>query len=189
MAGRGRVKAVIDFRDVDKGWKRMQQLARQAEGSTVKVGVLAGTPKELRENEPTGITNVQLAAIHEYGSPARNIPERSFLRATVDANRGAYNGLIAQMTGLIFDGKLTVGRALSLLGLKVVADVRARIRKGISPALADSTLRRKLAKGGPGRGKRNRGKSVPLIDTGQLINSITHVVELKSGKRTKGGGP
>jgi hypothetical protein len=176
----------MDFRDVDKGWQRMRKVAQQAEGSSVKVGVLEGE-KDARVNEPTGITNTQLAAIHEYGSPARNIPERSFLRATLDANRDAYNAFIAQLVSHIFAGKLSVARALGMVGLKVVADIRARIRKGIAPPLADSTLWRKVAKGRKGRGKRNRGKSVPLIDTGQLINSITHAVVL--GRRTpKGGG-
>jgi hypothetical protein len=186
MAGRGRVKAVMDFRDIDRGWGRMQKLAQQAEGSSVKVGVLEGE-KEARQNEPSGITNTQLAAIHEYGSPARNIPERSFLRATLDANRQAYNALISQLVGLIFDGKLTVPRALGMLGLKVVADIRARIRKGIAPPLSPRTLRLKLLKGGAGRGRRNRGKSVPLIDTGQLINSITHLVVMGRRGKARGG--
>lgn len=53
--------------------------ALKAKPPIVKIGVLGGAraPTHGQKNAPSNST---IAAVHEFGSPARNIPQRSFLR-------------------------------------------------------------------------------------------------------------
>lgn len=120
----------------------------------------------LRENEKTPLTIAEIATVHEFGAPEAGIPERSMLRANDFKNRKLYRQLINTMTKQIFKGDLKPLQVLELLGLKIVTDVKNRIREGIKPDLKPATIKRK-------------GSSKPLIDTGQLINSVSHQVKKK----------
>ena len=64
---------------------------------------------------------------------------------------------------------MTLPRALGLLGARMSADMKMTIKNRIPPPLQPETIRRK-------------GSDVPLIDTGQLINSITWAVLTKGEK-------
>lgn len=91
------------------------------------------------------------------------IPERSFIRATIDEKRGDIARLFERAAKGAIDGKINLKTGLGLIGEKTVAWIKGRIRKGISPPLAASTIARK-------------GSSKPLIDEGQLIGSLTYAV-------------
>lgn len=140
-------------------WQRMQK-AFKRRGGRVLVGV-QGRDATLNRD---GLTNVALATIHEFGLPDVGIPERSFIRATIDANQAKYFRFVQKLSGKVILGEMTEERALNLLGLLVVSDIQARIEAGISPELKPATIARK-------------GSSKPLIDSGILKNSITHEVE------------
>lgn len=145
---------------VDHGWDAIVKAvkAAKAQNSYVKVGILGDDPKSTRA-EGT-LSNVEIGAVHEFGSPAANIPERSFLRSTVDAHKEAYNQHIEDAARDVVHGKYTVEQTLNRLGARAAADVKATIRKGIPPPLQPETVARK-------------GSTKPLVDTGQLISSIT----------------
>lgn len=143
------------------GLERIRKLAAELKAKpVVRVGVLGdgGNDDEL--------TNAELAAIHEYGAPRANIPERSFLRATADAKRQEWLALMERGLRLAVAGRLSVKAALGLVGEQAVADIRTRIRAHIPPPLAPRTVARK-------------GSSVPLVDTGRLLMSIAY--EVKEG--------
>ncbi len=148
--------------DVDKGYKKIRAFAG-ASGS-VKVGV-PDTP-----HQPSGIPTDEIAKKHEFGDG--NVPQRSFLRAWVDANESRITSkartslLWALETGAPFN------EALGLLGQWSVWGVRAFINKKIPPPLAKATLAR----------KKGEFRKIPLIDTAQLWNSITAEVEGKQGQ-------
>ncbi|QXF35240.1 hypothetical protein CE143_20230 [Photorhabdus luminescens] len=91
------------------------------------------------------------------------IPERSFLRSTFNEKKGDYAKDLTKgiQSELLNDGDLV--KAFEKLGEKVVGDVKAKILSGVEPALSPKTIRRK-------------GSSKPLIDTGQLLQSITYEV-------------
>lgn len=172
-------QATFRLKDSGKEWQRLRALSKQARDSSVRVGVLG----DEKPREEGGLSNVQVATIHEFG--AGRIPERSFIRATFDAQRQAYFTLAARLAGALYDGKTTVEKALGLMGMKMVADIRAHIRAGIAPPLAESTLRRRRAKGRVGA----KGEPVALIDTSQLINSITYALDVpKLGAGPKAEG-
>jgi hypothetical protein len=101
----------------------------------------------------------------EFGT--KTIPERSFIRATADAIHEEIREYIAELVGQIYDGTMTVEVALDRVALKVIAKTKDRIRHGIDPPLALSTVARK-------------GSTTPLIDTGQLLNGQTFVRIMKS---------
>lgn len=151
------------FTDRDLGYKAIRARWLKGGRPVVEVGILG----ENREREDGVFGNVELGATHEFGGG--NAPERSFLRATVDERVNAYRRFLGRIGRQYVDGKMTLARGLGLLGLKVVADVRKRITDGISPPLEDATKKRKEVGGKAG--------DTPLVDTGQLINSIAHRVK------------
>ena len=146
------------------------------------------------------INNATIAYINDNGSPAMNIPQRSFMRPGMSdckekiANR-MKNGAIKALRG---DLNASYA-AFTYCGMAAQNAIRKRITDGIPPPLADRTLRERV--------KANRGKkgalieinsraagnepsvefSKPLIVTGQLRNSITYVIKNKvSGTETEG---
>lgn len=59
----------LDKKDLEKLLKALKKIPK------LKVGVLGGNAK-----------NATIGAVHEFGSPARNIPQRSFLRIPIAEN-------------------------------------------------------------------------------------------------------
>jgi hypothetical protein len=106
-----------------------------------------------------GMTVAQIGAIHEFGSQDGRIPERSFMRSSVDASGSELERIIEKLVGKITDGKMQTTQALGVVGEFVKGKMISRINSGIPPANAPATIARK-------------GSSQPLIDTGQMKNSI-----------------
>lgn len=158
------VKGSLRIRDRDKGFKRLQRLLNSqglGKGPHVLVGILQGTTGR----SGGAIDNVGIGTAHEFGL---NVPERSFIRATIDKQQGEHRRLVRRLADRVVTGKITQRQALEGFGLKVVSDIKATIVAKIPPKLTDETLFRKRTAGNP--------KQTPLIDTGQLINSISHKV-------------
>lgn len=129
---------------------------------TVNVGIPEGAGTE--EN---GTSVAMVAAVHEYGSPSQGIPERPFLRVTVDRNREKYVRLNRINLVKVVRGELSVEDALGQLGAMAAGDVQETIRRGDFAPLKPATIKRK-------------GSSAPLIDEGQMIQSIHWVLGDKS---------
>lgn len=149
----------------DKGAaKLLERACELAKGATVRVGVLDDATKNVEPGDaPSKLSLLEVAAQHEFGAPAAGIPQRSFIRATVDEKRADIGRLQLALAKQVLAGKLTPDQALEQMGAKVAAWCQTRIAEGISPALQPETVRRK-------------GSSTPLIDTGQLRSSITYRV-------------
>lgn len=141
-------------RDPRKAIAKLEKIAKemQSEGQ-VRVGLPSGS-----NAYPDGTSVIMVGAVHEFGSPSRNIPERSYLRSTLMENRRKYKLFLADLGKKIATGAIDSMKALKLLGLKVEADVKDTLTDLKVPAL-----------------KTRDGN--PLIDTGHLRQSITHVVE------------
>lgn len=177
----------------DEIWKRIQRAmllnSKAAQESHVKVGIIA--QKGGDESREGGITMIHLAAIHEFGSPAAGIPQRSFMRSTFARNEVHQEmvKLCGQLATKVIHG-MPLSRALGLLGAWGSAKMKDTIKqrltesdKGEPQANAPRTIARK-------------GSDLPLVDTGRLINAITWLVSLgysrdSSGRFTggaRGGG-
>lgn len=105
-------------------------------------------------NESAAGQNLPRTEAHEI-----SVPERSYIRATVDANLEKIKALKRNLAAKVLDGSTGLREALDTIGLFVKGLIQARISSGIPPALKPSTIARK-------------GSSVPLINTGQLRASI-----------------
>lgn len=155
----------IKVRTHMNAWEELKERNAKAKGAQVRVGVFSG-----EKHEGSALSLVELAAIHEFGSPAANIPERSFIRRTLDAKHDEIQKLLKQSAKAVVHGKTSLGRALNILGQWAVREIKRTITRGpgIPPPLKPATIARKTVNGK--RGER------PLVDTGQLKNAITHVV-------------
>ena len=148
----------VRIRDKDRGYKRLLRRLRDSTGRrVVNVGIMG---KEAAAPRDGGVTNVQVATFHEFGI---GVPERSFIRAGVDENRRQIAVLQTRLAKGVVQGKLTQTKALEILGLDVRGKMQRKIESNIPPRLKQATIDRK-------------GSSVALIDTGQLVNSITFEV-------------
>lgn len=146
-------KKVEIKRSPKKAIKILSKIAKQmSEPGTVKVGLPKGS-----NNYPDGTSVILVGTVQEFGSPTRNIPERSYLRSTMFENRLEYKRFLSKLGKQIVTGKLEAVKALNILGLKVSTDVKEKITEIKTPAL-----------------KNREGN--PLIDTGHLRQSITYVV-------------
>lgn len=152
--------------DTDRGAgdlvKRLRALAKSTR--RVKVGILSDAPKKAREDGAGRYSLLEVAIVHEFGAPAANIPQRSFIRATIDERAADIARLQLVVAQRVAMGEITEEQGLSQIGAKVAGWIKVRIADGIAPPLAESTVAKKKS-------------SKPLIDTGQLRSSITHAVE------------
>lgn len=143
--------------------QRIRGLVQDLKAGTsyVKAGVVGNAAGQRSEG---GLTNALLAAYQEFGT--ERIPARSFINQPFDKNKGKYKRALYELLPKVLEGKMAVKRALGLIGTVAAKDMRQAIRDGIPPPNAEATIERK-------------GSSTPLIDTGQLLRSISHLVVLK----------
>lgn len=147
--------------DRDRGYRRILRNLRRLSGvdAAVFVGIRAGVAPAA-----DGTSMALIAAVNEFGSSDGHVPERSFLRSTIDENRPAYMKLLERATGRAVDkGRGAMKRELGLVGARVAADVQRKIVALKDPANAPSTIAAK-------------GSSNPLVDLGRLRQSISFEV-------------
>ena len=168
------IKRDIDFRAFDDLRKRIE-----AGKHVVRVGVPSGT------TETDGTPVALIAAVHEFGSPERGIPERPFLRTAIQANKGKYVQLNRKNLVAVLNKTMTVEQALGQLGEIAKGDVQANISNGKFQPLAESTIKARQGKRSKGYSQKINKKAAasggpvdkPLIDTGQLRQSIAWEIE------------
>ena len=102
------------------------------------------------------------------GGHTITIPARPFMRSTVEAQKDAWAKAFADAFVAKAHERDAVVRGLNLLGRKMQDDIVATIKSNLAPDNAESTKRRKNAKGA--------GKGT-LIDKGHLLKSISYEVE------------
>ena len=144
----------------------MDGLTSALNGSHVLVGFPQGDPKAQRA-EGT-MSNASLAAVHNFGSPEQGIPPRPFMDEAMN-NADTKNKLrILTLGGL---RRMTVGREtmrgmLGKVGEYMVGAIKSSIRDGDWIANKPRTIAVK-------------GSSKPLIDTAQMMNSVSAKVVIR----------
>jgi hypothetical protein len=151
--------------DTDRGAQAMRQRLRRLHRLSVRVGVIgdeAAEAKKLADGTQTEDTVADIASAHEFGV---GVPRRSFIADYVDgASPDILRWLDREAQAVMAGGNPSV--AMERVGLQIVGGIKQRIQAGIDPPLSEKRLEQK-----------GEGKTTPLIDTGQLISSITHAVE------------
>lgn len=136
-------------------------------GVVNKVGnesVRVGIPDSTTYPNST-IPVILVAAVHEFGVPGK-VPERPFLEPAIKQGAEALNKLNASNLTQILNSKMQTSIGLERLGLKAAGLIQQFIRAGNFQSLDPATVKAK-------------GSSKALIDTGLMIQSITHEVVSK----------
>lgn len=163
--------------------KQLVAALRELASKTVTVGVHGDAGYVVdTDGKQTAQTMAQLAAVHEFGT--ERIPERSFLRAAV----AEHGDMVArdvrdQLGGMIERDQLDPRKLLIRAGVLLVGTVRETISNRIPPPLAEATKRQRDRKAQHGGGlQANVGSYTPLVDTGQLWQSIVFRVQDSADK-------
>lgn len=143
--------------------------------------VLVGIPSEkaFRDPEPDDphpeLNNAEIGYLNEFGAPEANIPARPHLVPGVaKATKEAVPKIYADAATKALDGNLSaVKDAHGKVGFTATSSVKNLIADGIDPALADSTIAKRKARGRTG--------TTPLLDTGQYRRNIDFVIRPAGG--------
>lgn len=172
-------KALKRLKDIDKAVshdKRTKILGTQplsgrpikglVNTGSVDVGIIDSG----KHSEGSDYTVAQIGLVHEFGAIVKLhggkkilIPERSFMRSTLEENRSNLREKSKKAVRLIQKGQIDANTALALLGEFFADEISKKIVDIRSPPNAPATIKRK-------------GFDNPLIETGQLKNSITYKV-------------
>lgn len=163
------------LKSIEMGVDRLSQVISAARTLTA-TAVLVGVPDQKTDRkDDAGITNAALAYIHTNGSPEANIPARPFLEPGVARKQQEIVDRLRDTAAAVYDGNGgVVERGLAAAGQIAASSAQAVIREGISPPLAQSTVDQRRAK--YGRKAASSDQTTPLIDTAQLVRSITFVL-------------
>jgi hypothetical protein len=154
LIDRGFTAEVDRYYSLDKSYVVAGFPASEAPGKTNRKGSGHEPAKSMDEI-------VQIAGVHEFGSPAQGIPQRSFFRPALDKAMPAVGVMKPRLLNQILDGKRTIRSGLGVIGEFLVSKIKNEIRTGTFAPLKPSTIARK-------------GSDKPLIDTAQMINSVSY---------------
>lgn len=168
---------------------------------TLKKGVLVGITQETSTRPGEPINNAELLYVHTHGSPVRGIPARPVIEPAIEAdgNRERITDAMAESYHARLNGKEEVAEQrlydAGQHGEDAARDWFTDPRNGWPPN-APSTILRKLDKL---RGKQHQAAmdafesgastytfrgaeyelNTPLVDSGELRKSLTHIVREK----------
>lgn len=141
-----------------KFYAEVERLRKQE----VFIGYQSG--KETHKSEDgTEIDMAQVAMFNELGTSTS--PPRPFLRQSVDDNQAKINAMVEQQTKNVAKGG-SAEQSLKQLGAFGVSLVQEKIGNGTFTPNAPSTIKAK-------------GSEKPLIDTGQMRQSVHYVIRKK----------
>ncbi len=164
--GRRRSDTKDEWTDAGKG------LLRAADELKKKPHVEVGFPEKVFERSKKGTTGEvtlgMVAVANEFGTDT--IPERSFIRSTFDTKKGEWIAATDQMKMDVILRRRSSKQALGILGEMIKRDDQDAIRAGGLPYVpnAPSTIAAKTRDGKKG--------DHPLVNTAQMLNSVTYVV-------------
>lgn len=133
-----------------------------------KLDLLVGVPQEKTEREGNSepITNAELMFIHTNGSPIRNIPKRPTIEPTIEENKKRISDMFKKAVNKVLNNKGDGRADLEKIGIWTVNKIKAKFGSDDLIPNAPATIAKK-------------GSDRPLIDTGQLRNSVTYVIRRK----------
>ncbi len=152
----------------DLGFVAVMKQLGDLEGIFVVVGIRGGSARR------DGTDNVLIGSVHEFGAPSVGVPQRSFIRSTIDERRQQIADVQQKALRRMTDGKLTAMQASEITGQWVENAIKKKITDGDPSwrALLPATIARK-------------GSSKALLDTTQMRSAVTHAV-IRGRKPPKG---
>jgi len=152
------------FKAVSKNTKTgaIHELEKRLKNGGVKVGIIKAKGKVVYEGTDASVAYI--GSIHEFGHEESNIPERSFIRSTIQDQQENLKKLLAIQAIRIIEDGISVTKALNTLGAFTAGKIKKKFTNNDWKELEDSTKKSKVVNGKSG--------NTPLINTGQLRNSI-----------------
>lgn len=142
----------------DKVMDALNGIASNIESLQVKAGFIDGA------TYPDGTPVAMVAAVNEYGDPARNQPPRQFFRNAIAQHESEWADTIARGMEKGVDARTI----LSIVGEQIAGDVVQSIATLIEPPIKDATIANRLRRG---------NESVkPLVDTKVMIRDVHYEV-------------
>lgn len=135
-----------------------------------KLEVVVGIPGDKnKKHANSAYTVAEIAALHEFGVGGQ--VERSFLRVPLSSNKKKYSKFAKGNISAVLAGNLAMDKYLGKLGALAQSDSVESFTNNDWEQVSDARLAQKTVGGKTG--------DKPLIDTGQLRQSITHEVRNK----------
>jgi hypothetical protein len=131
--------------------------------------VQAGIFREAGKHDNSDESVAQIAAYNEFGTPKS--PERPAFRTSFFKNRKKYLKMLKAIARAGFKGRKLKQNAFDMVGLEAKTDIEKSISSGNWAPNAESTQLRK--------GKGKQLVNDPLIDTGQMLDSVDYKVKKK----------
>ncbi len=130
-------------RDDSRKFDRLTKAVLEKKAGAVYIGILA----EGSSGAGGGIGLAGIATVQEFGAVINGtafgdivIPERSFIRSTIDETKEELAQLSERLWKLVIDGKITKFEALSRVGIFLQAKIRNKITTIKSPQNAPATI-------------------------------------------------
>jgi len=150
--------------DIDLGWNDIEKELKKFQKASILVGFQEGsttkTQKKGQRLKEGGLSMPQIASQNEFGT--KNIPARPFMRTSFDENLPKIYKLIERQYVAIESGQ-SAEQSLNAVGVVMVGLIQKKIRQITTPPNSPRTIAIK-------------GSSKPLIDFGQMIQSVTYKV-------------
>lgn len=158
----------VVVKDKDLGFAEIQRQVALLDGSHVKIGFQEGTVTKMQvkgqRKKTAGLSMAQIAAENEFGTNI--IPARPFMSTSFDENKALINKAIQGEYNKILGGESTTERSLGLMGQLLTKLIVQKIRAIVYPPNSPITIAIKKS-------------SKPLIDFGQMVQSVRYKVVLK----------
>jgi len=120
--------------DDHKGQDKLLDALKFLNLRAVEVGIFGGVNRRKSKKYPNrkrpkhGTPIALYGAVHEYGSQNGQIPEKSFLRSTVDQNQKRYDQQFERGMGDTITGRQSVDEVLTTLAeITIKGDVQKKI--------------------------------------------------------------
>lgn len=137
-----KMKATI-VRDNSVEFDRIVRAVSEKKAGAVYIGVLA----EESAGAGSGIGLAGIATVHEFGAVIKGsafgdivIPERSFVRSTMDAERERIAQLSERLWNLVLEGRITKFEALQRMGIFIQGAIQNTITVLRDPKNAPVTI-------------------------------------------------
>lgn len=165
------INIVSKVSTTDAGLKEIQEAIKALKSHEVMIGIPEDASSR-KDQKGTPINNAELLFIHTNGSPVRGIPARPVLEPSIENDKDRVAEMLKKAIDVAVSGKKDgVVPALEIAGQYGENIAKAWFTNpanGWKPNSEDTVKHKTKGKG---------GKTRPLIDTGEMRKSITHVVK------------
>jgi hypothetical protein len=153
-----------------------------------KKRILVGIPEETTDQHGSrhgAISNSALGYIMEHGEPAVGIPARRWLEPGVEEALPEIEPYLESAARAAMAGDMSgADQQLASAGILAASAVRNYVQAGIAPPLKPATVRarrRRMQGSSYRRQAATAANTIPLIDTADMIKSVTYVIRNTRG--------